>query len=331
MPRGRSNGDHDERLGDALAVVPLADRGRRPGARPGRARPCRPGAAARRGARRGCRGSDRRGRRSSCCTGRGCAASSSAAGPAAAPGRAGVGDGEPRAAADVAKLRSRPTLGSWKPVRRRGHASVEVVEAGHDLGDPVADAIVVGRELVPAERPAPSSARPSAATIAGSLRSSGLGRREHALRPVDHAHRVLDRDELGRRRRSLRPRHGRISARAPGWRWVRLSLVEIPTGQRAALERARGAIGVGCGRDEVAAQRDEHARPRRDRSRGSVVDRVEPARAAARTRTRRRARRGTPCLRLVGDAHRAIALHVGVPAHRAQPRARPADVAAQRA
>ena len=54
-----------------------------------------------------------------------------------------------------------------------------------------------------------------------------------------------------------------------------------------------------------------------------------PARAAARTRTPGPSRSRKSARRALPDAHRAVALHVAVAAHRTQPRAGAADVAAQ--
>ena len=148
-----------------------------------------------RGARRGCRDSDRRGRRSSCCTGRGCGSSSSRAGPAAARGRA-AGGRVNRARPCLRERAVAAAFGSWNPPGSRTR-SLKSSNPGTTLRDVVADAVVVGGELVPVDRArAPSSAAASRATIAGSLRSCSRAGCEHAVRAMDHAHRILDGDEL---------------------------------------------------------------------------------------------------------------------------------------
>ena len=96
----------------------------------------------------------------------------------------------------------------------------------------------------------------------------------------------------------------------------------------APLHRRRRHVGVRRRGHEVATEADEHV----DLAavhRAEGVDRVEAGLARRREAEARlegvEQRRG----RLLEDAHRAVALHVGVAAHRAGPGARLADGAAQ--
>ena len=99
-------------------------------------------------------------------------------------------------------------------------------------------------------------------------------------------------------------------------------------GERAPGEGRRGHVAVRRGGGEVAAEADEHLGPavahRPDR-----VDHV-PAVRAGRLEPELVPQPVEEGVRhLLPDAHRPVALHVAVPAHRAGPRARPADVAPQ--
>ena len=99
-------------------------------------------------------------------------------------------------------------------------------------------------------------------------------------------------------------------------------------GQPAAAQRRRGDLGVGGGGEEVAAHREEDVRTavahRPDR-----VDHVEAVLARHREAERPFEAVQQRLRRLLEDAHRAVALHVGVAAHRAHAGAGTPDVAAQ--
>ena len=115
------------------------------------------------------------------------------------------------------------------------------------------------------------------------------GRLERALGGVHRAHRVLDGDPLvaaagavllGAARASA---GSAPSARAPTCE--RFSLVETCTVRSALRIASSVTCGVRRGRDEVAAQPDEHRAPRRRASRGSRRPCRGRARAAGRSRT----------------------------------------------
>ena len=148
---------------------------------------------------------------------------------------------------------------------------------------------------------------------------------------MHHAHRVLDGDELLAARAVVvlgAPEARQDQRLAPG---VQVRAVELGghlDGQRAALHRGRGDVGVRSGRHEVAAESEEHV----DLAVAHGPDRVDGVIAGLARRLEaelvaQRVEEGG--LRPLPDAHRAVALHVAVPAHRAGTRARPADVAAQ--
>ena len=129
--------------------------------------------------------------------------------------------------------------------------------------------------------------------------------------------------------RSVRPRHGRISASRPWCRCERLSLVATCTVSLQLASAAAVTLGVRGGRDEVAAERRRTRRPCRRASPGSRRPCRQPCSRggskpnSSRSLSRKRVRH------LLPDAHRPVALHVAVPADRRGAGAGPADVAAQ--
>ena len=161
----------------------------------------------------------------------------------------------------------------------------------------------------------------------------GARRREPALRAVHAAHRVLDGHELRRRRSVYRARCGRARAgsapRAPATRCERFSLVETCT-VSAARRSAASVSGVsGVARAKFPPMRDEDLRAARRAARWIAATVSRPCSCGGAKRNSapsraRNSRRGP-----LPDPHRAVALHVRVAAHRARPRAGPADVAAQ--
>ena len=125
---------------------------------------------------------------------------------------------------------------------------------------------------------------------------------------------------------SVRPRVGRISAVSPQTRCERLILVEICTVSRARRSASAVTSVSGRGLDEVAAEADEDV--------GLAVpqgpDRVDGVVAvlARRVEAELGLQRVQEVLRRpLPDAHRPVALHVGVAADRQQSGARLADVA----
>src|SRR3546814_5072307 len=99
-------------------------------------------------------------------------------------------------------------------------------------------------------------------------------------------------------------------------------------GQLAVAQRAMRGLGVGRGGGEVAAHREEHlaaaVEHRLDRADG--VEAVFAWRIEAEYLLQPVEEGGRGAFE---DAHRAVALHVAVPAHWAGACARPAEVAAQ--
>ena len=144
------------------------------------------------------------------------------------------------------------------------------------------------------------------------------------------AHRVLDGDELGPAGGGValgaaeaREDHGGVAA-------LDVGAVELGGhlhGEGAAAEGGVGGVGVGRGGGEVAAHGHEgphppvgHGPDGVDGVVAVVAGRLEAELGAERVEERRR--------RLLVDPHRAVALHVAVAPHRAEPGAGPADVAA---
>ena len=108
----------------------------------------------------------------------------------------------------------------------------------------------------------------------------------------------------------------------------RFSLVDTCTVSLVRGQRGGCCVGVGRGRQEVAAHPHEHV----DLTSGHGPDGLDDVVAVAPRRFERElgAERGEEVVRgLLDDAHRAVALHVAVPAHGADPGAGPADAAAQ--
>ncbi|MEZ5181753.1 MAG: hypothetical protein R2702_07765 [Acidimicrobiales bacterium] len=104
--------------------------------------------------------------------------------------------------------------------------------------------------------------------------------------------------------------------------------METCTVRAQRLERPGRDLGVGGGGQEVAAEGDEHV----DLASVHRADRVHGV--EARLARRREAELGGEGVEegvrgLLVDAHRPVALHVGVAAHRAEPAAGSADAAAQ--
>ena len=200
----------------------------------------------------------------------------------------------------------------------------------------VADAIVVVGKRTTTARVALAERGAAPARRRWPARCAGAGP-AGASTPCErctHAHRVLDGDELrpgGLHVALAAAEAGQDQRLPPVTRWARLSLVDTLHGQRAAARaRARSRAVSGVADRKLPPSANEHPRTSPRCHRLDRVDGVEAVlRAAARSRTpspgasRKRGRRP------VVDAHRAIALHVAVPAHRAQARARPPDVAAQ--
>ena len=177
----------------------------------------------------------------------------------------------------------------------------------------------------------PNSSAHSRATIATSLsRSSDGGARrprEACTAPIESST-VTRCSPPPRRSRSVRPRVGRMIARRPVTTCERLSFVETCTVRSVLRSAASVDERVGGGGDEVAAHAHEDAR-------GAVAHRADRLDGVVAVLARRGERelaiegveeRGG---RLLVDAHRAVALHVRVTAHRADAGARATDVALQ--
>ena len=129
--------------------------------------------------------------------------------------------------------------------------------------------------------------------------------------------------------RSVRPRHGRISASRPWRRCERLSFVATCTVSAHVRQRCLGDGSVsGVATAKLPPRRDEDVdlavahRPNRVDGVAAVLAwRLEAELLAQLVEER--------VGHLLPDAHRPVALHVAVPADRARPGARAADVAAQ--
>ncbi|MCO5588369.1 hypothetical protein L7F22_042324 [Adiantum nelumboides] len=202
--------------------------------------------------------------------------------------------------------------------------------AGHDAGDVVADAAVV-----PAHR-RPVDAVPVAQGGLGDpgedrdLRAQVRARRrQRAAGRVHGARGVLDRDELrsGLLDVALGPAQGGQDQRGPAAVQVRpVDLRRDLHGQPGAGQRRGRDIGVRCGLQEVAAEADEdldlpvtHGPDAVDGVQAVLTGRVE--RELGLQGVEEGVRDALP------DAHRPVALDVGVAADREQPGAPLADVA----
>ncbi|CAL2062578.1 exported protein of unknown function [Streptomyces murinus] len=223
------------------------------------------------------------------------------------------------------RVRQRETAGP-------GHPRVEVPEPRDHPCDPVADGRVVLLELLPrhhAALPEHRARHPAHDRRLGQqMRARG---RQPAARGVHHAHGVLDGHELLAARllvalgaaqggQDQRPRAGdRVRAVQLGRHMHRQ-----PRPPHCRL----GHLGVRGRGDEVAAHGEEHLRlavaQRADRP--YDVEAVLPGRREPELPLQGVQEGGRGPLE---DAHRAVALHVRMTAHRAHARARPADVAAQ--
>ncbi len=198
-----------------------------------------------------------------------------------------------------------------------------------------------GRSRRLSSQPGTRERAPSARARRGPRRwppRSAAARQAGASAPrelVHDAHRVLDGDELRPARLHGRARCGRgtagCSARAARDEVRAVQLGGDVRGQVAAPRSARRCSAVSRrGREEVAAQGDRTRARARRASPAMAVDGVEPCARRRRTRALRRARSRSSVGRLLPDAHGPVALHVAVPAHRAQaPAPGRADVAAQ--
>ncbi len=225
---------------------------------------------------------------------------------------------------------SRGGCGSWKPSGCADFAVV-VVATGHDGRDSVADGVVVVVELFPRHgvvRPK-QGARQFAddRDLAAHLVA---WRMEAAARQVHHRHRILNGYlplrclldvAVGAAER------GQDQGRRPMDEVATVQFRRNLNRQRAGAQGGLGYRGVRGGRGEVAAHAHEHLgaavahRPDRVDGVHAVLARADDAEPGV--------ERGQEVLgHLLPDAHRAVALDVGMAAHRAQPGARLADHAA---
>ncbi len=117
-------------------------------------------------------------------------------------------------------------------------------------------------------------------------------------------------------------------ASLPTSRCERLNLVAICTARSSPRMRREALLRVRHGDGEIAAEADQDLRSAVDGSPRMAATASCPWRAAARTEGRFDAVEHSRA-RLLGDADRAIALHVGMAAQRADAGARLADIAAQ--
>ena len=213
---------------------------------------------------------------------------------------------------------------------RLGHPLVVVLKAVDDLRDRVADARVVTHVPGPVHRPLAQRGL-GHARHDGDLGQQIRRRRPvHAVRQVDHAHRVFHRDPL---------RHAilQVDFRAPqrGKDQRLLAVDEVAAVQLGAdlhrqptrAQRLPGSRRVRRGHGEIAAQPDEyphlaaqHGVDRVDHVQAVMARRLEAEHLLQPVEERLR--------RFLLDPHGAVTLHVGVSAHRAQPRAALADLAA---
>ena len=211
------------------------------------------------------------------------------------------------------------------------HARVEIRETVDDLRDLFADAVVVLDQGQPRRPAARQRGRGESGDDRG-FRQQRFGRwRIHARRQMHHAHRVLD----GHRLRAaglqvdLGAAQARQDQRVAAVHQVRaVELGADVHGQRAVAQRRVHMRAVRRSRGEISTHGEEHL--------GATVvhgldrvDRVE-ARLARRCESERIAEAVEEIVRhSFVDAHRAVALHVGVTADRARTCTGLADVAAQ--
>ena len=210
--------------------------------------------------------------------------------------------------------------------------AVVVGAARHHRGDGVADGVVVTGELLPRHRVVGAEHGARKLADDGDLAAYVIARRlQAAAGQVHHRHRILYRDNLldAVVDVAVGAAQGRQDER--GAAVHEMAAVELGGDlhrERAGAQRSLGDLGVGGGRGEIATHADEHRRPPvahgPDRLDGvvAVLARAgdpEPG-----------VQRGEETLRgLLPDAHGPVALHIGVPAHRADARAGLADHAAQ--
>ncbi|WP_240964058.1 hypothetical protein [Streptomyces sp. C1-2] len=213
-----------------------------------------------------------------------------------------------------------------------GHPGVEVLEAGDDAGDPVTDGGVVPLELLPGHPAVRAEHPPRQPAHDGGLgQQVGAGGLQAAPGGVHHAHGVLHGHELlpARLHVPLGAAEGGQDQR-PG-AGDRVGAVEFRRHvhrEPGAAHRGLGDLRVGGGGDEVAAHREEHLRlavAQGPYGPDDVVAVGAGRREAELLLQRVQEGGGGP----LEDAHGAVALHVGVAAHRAHARAGTADVAAQ--
>ena len=177
----------------------------------------------------------------------------------------------------------------------------------------------------------PRVRRASRQMIAASLSRCSGGGRQTAVRLVDDAHRVLDRDELlaGGLQVAVGPAESRQDQRrlaAHG-----MGAVELGGDMCGESAGAHGLFGrslSGVARDEVAGETDEdfglpvaHGPDGVHRVQAVLGRWSEPELALQSVQERLR--------HPLPDAHRAVALHVAVPAHRADAGPGAAEIAAQ--
>ena len=226
---------------------------------------------------------------------------------------------------------SRGPFGSTKPSLRRT-SLVERLEARHDPRDAVADDVVVVLERLPGDLVAVAERRRREPAHDRHLgEQSGGDRWDRAVARVHGAHAVLDDTNCGCpccRSISVRPRVGRISASSPVTTWERLSFVEtctvsfaprIAASATAVSEMAPTKLPPIAKNTSISPSR----RPvHRLQGVGAVLPRHREAELALEGGEE-------PLGHPLPDAHRAVALHVAVPADGRRARARLADVAAQ--
>ena len=208
------------------------------------------------------------------------------------------------------------------------HLAVVVVAAGHHGGDRVADGVVVVVERLPwhwVVRPE-QGARQLAddRDLAAHLVT---GRVQATPRQVHHRHRILHRHLLFDAVLDIAVGAAKRRQDQRGAAVHHMAAVELGRHlhcQRAAAQRGLGDRGVRSRRREVAAHAHEHLGPAvahgADRIDGvdTVLTRADDAEALVEG--------GKELLgHLLPDAHRAIALHVGMSTHRAQSGAGLAD------
>ena len=210
------------------------------------------------------------------------------------------------------------------------HPYLEVGEARHHGGD----ALRGSRDSRPRTRPTATRRRgaPGRAGTRSILRSSSIGE-AGSRRPRDECTHDIESSTVTNcspdawTSRSVRPRQGRISDSVPGSTCERLSLVAMCTVSRQP-RRAASVTGV----SGVAAAKLP-PRPRNTEARPSRMARIASTVSCPDARrhgeAQRLTQRGSPCRRVLHDAHGPVTLHVGVTTHRAQAGARAAEHAAQ--